>query len=76
MSSFRKDRGSAFRPFEGHQVNVALRDGSRIDDSQLVSAGRNRASAIWLFSNNADIFIPFEDIVALWETNPPRSCAA
>ena len=76
MSSFCPDRSTDLQPFEGRRVSVALRDGSRIDDCQLVSAGRHRATAIWLFSNNADIFVPFKEIVALWESNAGGSCAA
>ena len=36
------------RQWEGRQVSVALADGSRIDDCQLVSAGRCAAGTLWL----------------------------
>jgi hypothetical protein len=52
---------------QGHQVSVALQDGSRIDDCQLVSAGRAGAPTLWLFSNGADVFVPEADVVAVWE---------
>lgn len=65
-----------FRPLEGHHVSVALRDGSRIDDCQLVSAGRNGATTIWLFSNHADVFVPLQDVVDLWEPAPLLSSRA
>jgi hypothetical protein len=55
------DQATQLRSLEGHQVGVAL-----IDDSQLVSAGRQ--NRVWLFSNGADIFVSLGDIVALWET--------
>ena len=68
---------SSFRSLEGHHVSVALRDGSRIDDSQLVSAGRNGATTIWLYSNHADLFVPLQDVVDLWEADHvPSSRAA
>jgi hypothetical protein len=52
---------------EGRSVSVALKDGSRIDDCQLVSIGRNGTKTIWLFSNHADVFVPHDDVVDLWE---------
>ena len=55
------------RQWEGRQVSVALADGSRIDDCQLVSAGRNAASTLWLFSNGSDRFIPIDDVTAIWD---------
>jgi hypothetical protein len=55
------------RWLEGRRVDVALRDGSRIDDCQLVSCGRNRLGSLWLFSNGNDIFVALDDIVDLWE---------
>ncbi len=53
--------------WEGRQVSVALTDGSRIDDCQLVSAGRNGAASLWLFTNGADLFVALADVTALWE---------
>lgn len=52
---------------EGHQVCVALRNGSRIDDCQLVSAGRVSTEALWLFSNGADLFVPIDEVLDVWE---------
>jgi hypothetical protein len=52
---------------EGRQVCVALADGRRIDDCQLVSAGRGRAETLWLFTNGADAFISLGQVVDLWE---------
>ena len=52
---------------EGRQVSVALRDGSRIDDCQLVSAPRLRTATVWLFSNGADLFVAADDVVDVWE---------
>lgn len=53
--------------WEGRQVSVALADGSRIDDCQLVSAGRNAAGTLWLFSNGSDRFIPIGEVTAIWD---------
>jgi hypothetical protein len=52
---------------EGRQVSVALRDGCRIDDCQLVSAPRARAATLWLFSNGDDVFVDLSDVVDVWE---------
>jgi hypothetical protein len=60
------------RTFEGHQVCLALADGSRIDDCSLVSAGRSRARRVWLFVNGLDVFIRPADVVAVWESAPLR----
>ena len=54
---------------EGRQVNIALRDGSRIDDSQLVSAGRTHVASVWVFDNGDDTFVAVEDIVDIWESH-------
>ncbi len=59
---------------EGRQVSVALRDGTRIDDCQLVSGGRKHVPSLWLFSNGEDVFVARRDVVDVWETNPePRA---
>ena len=61
---------------EGRQVSVSLRNGDRIDDAQLVSAGRNRAAAVWLFTNGADRFIAAGDVIDVWEAHTGRPAAA
>ena len=53
---------------EGRQVSVALHDGTRIHDSNLVSSGRRRARTLWLFANGEDVFVPLDDVVDVWET--------
>ena len=58
---------------EGSQVSVALRDGGRPDDCQLVSAPRGRSRRVWLFDGLMDVFIPMTDIIAVWETRPSRA---
>jgi len=52
---------------EGRQVSLALRDGTRIDDCQLVSAGRTSTETLWLFTNGADVFVSFADVLDVWE---------
>jgi hypothetical protein len=53
--------------FEGRQVCVALRNGSRIDDCQLVSAGRQSTGTLWLFSNGMDVFVSIGQVLDVWE---------
>ena len=52
---------------EGRQVSVALEDGSRIDDCQLVSGGRHGVETLWLFTNGTDRFVPVHHVVDVWE---------
>jgi hypothetical protein len=61
------ERLAEMRSLEGRQVGVALADGSRIDDAQLVSAGRNGVRTLWVFTNGADAFVPVPDVVDVWE---------
>ena len=56
-----------FQAFEGRQVCVALADGSRLDDCNLVSAGRGTAKTLWLVIDRIDAFLPKADVVAIWE---------
>jgi hypothetical protein len=57
----------SLKPLEGHRVCLALRDGRRFDDCQLVSAGRASAPTLWLYTNGADAFVPVEDVLDVWE---------
>lgn len=52
---------------EGRQISVALRNGSRIDDCQLVAAPRAGTATLWLFSNGDDIFVSAGDVIDVWE---------
>ena len=56
---------------EGRRVSVALVDGSRIDDCDLVSAGHHGAKSLWLYTNGADIFVSLADVTDIWEVLPP-----
>ncbi|MGH8992400.1 MAG: hypothetical protein ACRDZ7_12895 [Acidimicrobiia bacterium] len=60
---------TSLQVLEGQQVSVALRDGARIDDCQLVSAGRAATSTLWLFSNGTDVFVPVGDVLDVWEAH-------
>ena len=60
------------RSLEGHKIHLALVDGSRIDDADLVSA---RGSTLWLFSNGEDAFIRVDEVLEVWEAHLVRSAA-
>jgi hypothetical protein len=51
---------------EGRRVNLALVDGSRLDDCELVSAGHG-CPTLWLFVNGADVFVPCSEVTDAWE---------
>ena len=58
------NRLNHLRSFEGRDVCVALADGSRIDDCQLVLAGRQK---LWVFVNGQDAFVRVERVIDFWE---------
>ena len=58
------------RRLEGHHVSLALKDGSRIDDCQLISTGRQWTRTLWLFATGSDTFVPLDVVIDLWETSP------
>jgi hypothetical protein len=51
---------------EGRRVSLALVDGSRIDDSELVSVGHG-ATTLWLYASGDDVFVPVADVTDAWE---------
>ena len=55
------------RGLEGHHVSLALSDGTRIDDCELVSAGRGECSSAWIFTSSGDAFVPLAEVVDFWE---------
>ncbi len=55
------------KSLEGRRVGLALRGGDRLDDCQLVSAGRGGVATLWVFTAGVDTFVPFDDVVDLWE---------
>jgi hypothetical protein len=60
-------RTALIRMLQGRQVTVALRNGTRIDDAQLVSVGLSGSRNLWLFDNGADTFVALEDVLELWD---------
>jgi hypothetical protein len=58
------------RCLEGRHVSVALADGSRIDDCELVSGCHRGLERLWLYTNGADVFLRLEDVTDLWEVVP------
>lgn len=57
----------SFRQLEGRHVSVSLCDGSRLDDCELVSAGRGTAATLWLHDGQDDRMVAAADVVDLWE---------
>ena len=57
----------SLRHLEGHHVSVALCDGSRLDDCELVSAGRGANETLWLHDGHDDRIVSAHDVVELWE---------
>jgi hypothetical protein len=55
------------RALEGRRVGLSMRGGDRIDDCQLVSAGRGRVGTLWIFADGKDEFVPTDDVIDLWE---------
>ena len=55
------------RALEGRRVGLAVRGGHRIDDCQLVSAGRGPARTLWVFADGHDAFVRLDDVIDLWE---------
>ena len=55
------------RHLEGRRVGMALNDGSRIVDAQLISAGRPGLSSVWILIDGADSFIPVLTVSEVWE---------
>ncbi len=60
------------RTLQGRRVSLALGDGSRIDDAQLVSAGGRGVRTVWVVSNGVDMFVRVGDVVPVWEAEPYR----
>lgn len=53
------------RQLEGQEVRVALTNGSRIDQCEVVSVGRGQVGTLWAFVNGSDLFIPFGEIAEI-----------
>jgi hypothetical protein len=64
----KQDKPTQLRSLEGRRVDVALRDGSRIDDAQLVSSGRGNVRTLWVVTTNGlDAFVRLTDVVDVRE---------
>ena len=59
-------RQHRIRSFEGQTVSLALIDGTRLDDCQLVSACRAGSGTLWVYENGSDRFVPVDNVVDLW----------
>ena len=66
LSAMHTQPFSEYRALLGRQVSVALTDGSRIDDCQLVSATGGRVKQLWLFANGEDLFVPSDRVADVW----------
>ena len=64
-----RQRRTELSSLEGRQVCLSLRDGSRIDDCELVSSGRKHAPKLWLYTNGEDVFVPHRNVVDVWESD-------
>ena len=56
------------RCLEGRRVSVALIDGSRLDDCDVVSAGRHGVDSLWLVADGVDRFVALVDVAEVWES--------
>jgi hypothetical protein len=59
-----REAKTALNQMEGRQVSLALIDGSRIDDCQLVLAGKFK---LWVFVNGHDAFVRVDRVTDVWE---------
>ena len=57
------------RELEGHRIGLALADGSRIDDCELVAVNRGRRGHLWVHANGADAFVPLSKVAEVWESS-------
>lgn len=64
-----------FDALEGRHVSLALTDGSRIDDCQLVRAPREGMASVWVHANGIDAVVPISSIGDAWEVSSARIAA-
>ncbi len=57
------ERRRELRRLEGLGVNLALADGSRLDDVSLVSA---HGLSLWIFDSGEDVFVPISKVIDFW----------
>ena len=70
-----RNRIPEWKSLEGREICLALAGGERIDDCQLVSIGRGGVETLWIVIDGSDTFIPYADVVDLWEAVPTGSRA-
>jgi hypothetical protein len=58
---------------EGRLVSITLRDGTLLSDCVVVSVGRGNVQTLWVFTEDADMFIPHRDVIAV---EPSRQATA
>jgi hypothetical protein len=61
------NRIQELKALEGRRVGIAVRGGVRIDECELISAGRGRARTLWVFAEGNDAFVPIDDVIDVWE---------
>jgi hypothetical protein len=59
-----RERRAELNHLEGRRINLSLIDGSRIDDCQLVLAGKFK---LWVFVNGHDTFVHVDRVTDAWE---------
>ena len=59
-----RERREELNQMEGRRVSLSLIDGSRIDDCQLVLAGKFK---LWVFVNGHDNFVRVDRVTDFWE---------
>ena len=50
---------------EGRLVSITLRDGTLLNDCVVVSVGRGNVQTLWVFTEDADMFIPRSDVISI-----------
>jgi hypothetical protein len=58
---------TTLRALEGRTVGVALSDGGRIDECQLVSLPLRGLSTFWVFVGGEDVFLSTDSVVDIWQ---------
>jgi len=66
------ERHFELRRLEGYGVHIALTDGSRLDDVNLVST---RGRKLWIYDGGEDIFVALSDVIDFWPADSARSAA-
>jgi hypothetical protein len=62
-----QDNPDGLEVLEGRQVCIALADGTRIDDCQLVSGPKNGVTGLWVYTNGEDEIVPLDEVAEVWE---------